>query len=269
MFPSGFSTSTRSLIRLRGVSLSYPLARGAIEVLRNIDLELGQRDLVCVIGPSGCGKTSLLQLMAGYIQPTVGSITVAGQPHTQPSAEVGVVFQQPNLFPWLTIAQNVEFGLKMQGMPKADRHKYTAEFLQLVGLLDAAKRLPYQLSGGMKQRVAIARALATNPKIILMDEPFASLDAITRETMQLHLKQIWRQTQKSIFFITHDVEEAMLLATRILVMYPNPGRIVKDITNPFAHELGHLSAGQLRSSKAFAEMREYLVAGIRGAYQYQ
>jgi ABC-type taurine transport system ATPase subunit len=207
--------------------------------------------------------------MAGYVQPTRGAVTLVGQAHTQPNAEVGVVFQQPNLFPWLTVEGNVEFGLKMKGVARVDRRRQVKQYLEMVGLRDSAQLLPYQLSGGMKQRVAIARALAANPKIILMDEPFAALDAISRETMQLNLKQIWEQTHKSIFFITHDVEEALLLATRIMVMYPNPGRIVKEMVNPFAHELGHYSTSQVRSSKAFVEMREYLISGIRGSYQHQ
>lgn len=263
-------TSRASLLHLRGVSLTYPLDRGSrhTEVLRNVDLEVGQRDFVCVIGSSGCGKTSLLRIMAGYVQPTIGTVTLAGQPHTQPNAEVGVVFQQPNLFPWLTVERNVEFGLKMKGVAWGDRQRQVKQYLEMVELHDSAKLLPYQLSGGMKQRTAIARALAADPKIILMDEPFAALDAMTRETMQLHLKKIWEQTHKSIFFITHDVEEALLLATRIMVMYPNPGRIVKEMVNPFAHELGHYSTSQVRSSKAFVEMREYLIAGIRGSHPY-
>jgi taurine transport system ATP-binding protein len=264
-------TSRSSLLRLRGINLTYPVDHGSrqiTEVLRNINIEVGQRDFVCVIGSSGCGKTSLLRIMAGYVQPTSGTVTLAGQPHTQPNAEVGVVFQQPNLFPWLTVERNVEFGLKMQGVAVVDRRQQVKQYLEMVGLRDSAKLLPYQLSGGMKQRTAIARALAANPQIILMDEPFAALDAITRETMQIHLKQIWEQTHKSIFFITHDVEEALLLATRIVVMYPNPGRIVKEMVNPFAHELGHYSTSQVRSSKAFVEMREYLVAGIRGSHPY-
>lgn len=258
-----------SLIRLRGVSLTYPLdqrSKQTTEVLRNVDLEVEQHDFVCVIGASGCGKTSLLRIMAGYVQPTRGVVTLAGQPHTQPNVEVGVVFQQPNLFPWLSVERNIEFGLKMQGVARSDRQRQVKHYLEMVGLRDSAKLLPYQLSGGMKQRTAIARALAANPKIILMDEPFAALDAMTRETMQLHLKQIWEQTHKSIFFITHDVEEALLLATRIMVMYPNPGRIVKEMVNPFAHELGHYSTSEVRSSKAFVDMREYLISGIRGSY---
>jgi taurine transport system ATP-binding protein len=156
----------------------------------------------------------------------------------------------------------------MQGVARRDRLPRVNPYLEMVGLRDAAPLRPYPLSGGMKQRAAIARALAANPKMILMDEPFASLDAMTRETMQAHLKQIWHQTRKSIFFITHDVEEALLLSTRIMVMYPNPGRIVKDMQNPFSKDLGHYSASQLRSSKAFVEMREYLTAGIRGAHHY-
>jgi len=267
--PEAVLTDRKPLLNLSGVSLTYPASRGSkqtIEVLRNVDLEVELRDFVCVIGSSGCGKTSLLRILAGYVQPTSGTVTLAGQAHTQPNAEVGVVFQQPNLFPWLTVEGNVEFGLKMKGVARTDRQFQVEQYLEMVGLRDAAQLLPYQLSGGMKQRTAIARALAADPKIILMDEPFAALDAMTRETMQLHLQKIWEQTHKSIFFITHDVEEALLLATRILIMHPRPGRIVKEMDNPFAYQLGKYSTSQVRSSKAFVEMRESLIAEIRGAH---
>jgi taurine transport system ATP-binding protein len=263
------SNSYKAILSLWEVSLTYPAShrsKQTIEVLRNVDLEVEPRDFVCVIGSSGCGKTSLLRILAGYVQPTSGTVTLAGQAHTQPNAEVGVVFQQPNLFPWLTVEGNVEFGLKMKGVGRTDRQLQVERYLEMVELRDSANLLPYQLSGGMKQRTAIARALAADPKIILMDEPFAALDAMTRETMQLHLQKIWQQTHKSIFFITHDVEEALLLATRIIVMHPHPGRIVKEMDNPFAHALGKYSTSQVRSSKAFVEMREYLIAEIRGSH---
>lgn len=232
------------------------------EVLQNINLELENGDFVCVLGSSGCGKTTLLRVLAGYQKPTTGKVLVSGKPHTKPDADVGVVFQRPNLFPWLSIAKNVEFGPKMQGMPKLDRKKTVSYYLDLVGLSHAAPLLPYQISGGMQQRAAIARTLAANPKIMLMDEPFGALDALTRESMQNNLQDIWQRTQKTIFFITHDVEEALLLATRIVIMHDRPGRIVEILENPFTKELGDRSAAQLRMKPEFIEMRENLVKSI-------
>ena len=232
------------------------------EVLRDINLELELGDFVCVLGSSGCGKTTLLRVLAGYQKPTVGQVIVSGKPHSEPDADVGVVFQRPNLFPWLSIAKNVEFGPKMQGMPKLKQKETVSYYLDMVGLTEAASLLPYQISGGMQQRAAIARTLAANPKIVLMDEPFGALDALTRESMQNHLKDIWKRTQKTIFFITHDVEEALLLATRIVVMHARPGRIVEIIANPFAKQLGDISAAQLRVKPEFIEMREKLVESI-------
>lgn len=218
---------------------------------------------VCVLGSSGCGKTTLLRCLAGYQRPTQGTVLIAGHPHTQPNAEVGVVFQRPNLFPWLTIAKNVEFGPKMRRVATSERRQRVSHFLDLVGLDHAANLLPYQLSGGMQQRVAIARTLAADPQLILMDEPFGALDALTRESMQIHLKQIWQRTRKTIFFITHDVEEALLLSTRILVMHARPGRIVTDMVNPLVDRLQSETAADLRLSRDFIEMRERLVASIR------
>lgn len=251
------------LIQLCDIGLVYRSAHREVEALWNINLEFQSGDFVCVIGSSGCGKTSLLRVIAGYDRPTSGTITVAGKAHTKPDADVGVVFQHPNLFPWLTIEKNVEFGPKMKGVPKSRRMESVTRYLEMVGLSRSAKMLPHQLSGGMKQRAAIARALAADPKVILMDEPFGALDALTRESMQVHLHEIWQQTHKSIFFITHDVEEALLLATRILVMHSSPGRIVKEMVNPFARQLGNTKASQLRLSKEFVEMRESLVFSIR------
>lgn len=245
-----------------GVIFGSSNGENRAEVLQNINLELENGDFVCVLGSSGCGKTTLLRVLAGYQKPTTGKVLVSGKPHTKPDADVGVVFQRPNLFPWLSIAKNVEFGPKMQGMPKLDRKKTVSYYLDLVGLSHAAPLLPYQISGGMQQRAAIARTLAANPKIMLMDEPFGALDALTRESMQNNLQDIWQRTQKTIFFITHDVEEALLLATRIVIMHDRPGRIVEILENPFTQELGDRSAAQLRMKPEFIEMRENLVKSI-------
>ena len=258
-----------TLISLEGIDLVYDGDGGdPFLALSDLDLNLNDGDFVCAVGPSGCGKTSLLRVLAGYERPTKGSVTVDGRPHTKPDAEVGVVFQQPNLFPWLTIEKNVDFGPRMKGVAKLQRKQRVSYFLEMVSLLDVAKKLPHQLSGGMKQRAAIARALAADPKVILMDEPFGALDAFTRESMQLSLYDIWRKTNKSIFFITHDVEEALLLSTRVILMYANPGRIVEDIPNPFSARLQNTPPAEIRVSKDFIEMREYLVRRIKESGEY-
>ena len=263
------TSSETALISLENIDLVYDVDGGApFTALHNLDLDLNSGDFVCAIGPSGCGKTSLLRVLAGYETPTQGSVSVDGRPHTKPDAEVGVVFQQPNLFPWLSIEKNVDFGPRMKGIDKHERRQRVSRFLDMVSLVEAAKKLPHQLSGGMKQRAAIARALAADPKVILMDEPFGALDAFTRESMQMGLHIIWRKTNKTIFFITHDVEEALLLSTRIILMYANPGRIVEDIPNPFSAKLETTAPSDLRVSKDFIEMREYLVRRIKESGEY-
>ncbi|MBE9060509.1 ABC transporter ATP-binding protein [cf. Phormidesmis sp. LEGE 11477] len=257
------------LIDLTDIELAYDVTgRAPFLALQDINLTLNTGDFVCAIGPSGCGKTSLLRVLAGYETPTYGSVSVDGRPHTKPDAEVGVVFQQPNLFPWMTIEKNVDFGPRMKGVDAHQRRQRVSRFLEMVSLIEAAKKLPHQLSGGMKQRAAIARALAADPKVILMDEPFGALDAFTRESMQMSLHNIWKKTNKTIFFITHDVEEALLLSTRVILMYANPGRIVENIKNPFSKKLAETSPTELRVSKDFIEMREYLVRRIKESGEY-
>lgn len=254
-----------AIARLLDIGLTFGEGNNQTEVLQSINLELKAGDFVCVLGASGCGKTSLLRILAGYQRPTKGTLLISGKNHTQPNADVGVVFQRPNLFPWSTIAKNVEFGPKVRGIDALERKQRVSYYLDMVGLSHAANRLPHQLSGGMLQRAAIARTLAADPTLILMDEPFGALDALTRESMQSQVKEIWEHTHKTIFFITHDVEEALLLATRVVVMHANPGRIVKSIANPFANRLGNESAASLRSSREFVDMRESLVASIKEA----
>lgn len=256
---------SKSGIRIKEVSLAYRQSSGELRVLEKIDLALAPDEFVCVLGPSGCGKSSLLNIIAGYLKPTGGTVTIDGAKYAEPTPQVGVVFQHANLFPWLSVAGNVEFGLRMAGMSRKERKQQAARYIEMVGLESAARRFPHQLSGGMKQRTALARTLATEPRIVLMDEPFSALDALTRESMQEHVRRIWRQTGRCFFFITHDVDEALLLGRRILVMQPNPGRIVQDIRNPLFRGEETVDAKMLRADSEFAELRQHLVALIAGS----
>jgi ABC-type nitrate/sulfonate/bicarbonate transport system ATPase subunit len=194
--------------------------------LAGVDLLIEPGEFVCLVGPSGCGKTTLLKLIAGFFAPTQGVVLINGEPVTGPGADRGMVFQQPTLFPWLSVRGNVEMGPRMSGMSSDKRREISMRYLEMVGLADVAEQRPYQLSGGMQQRAAIARALANDPASVLMDEPFGALDAITRERLQQELKQIWAATGKSIVFVTHSVEEAVFLGSRVVVFSTRPGRIV-------------------------------------------
>lgn len=255
--------SENSSVELKDVNLIYNNKKDYLHVLKDIQLKLYNEDFVCVLGPSGCGKTSLLNAIAGYNTDISGEVLINGIPHTKPSPDVGVVFQQPNIFPWLSVEKNVEFGLKMKKIPKKERVEIVDHYVKLVDLEKARKLLPHQLSGGMKQRAAIARTLAADSKVVLLDEPFSALDALTRESMQKHLKKLWKESNKCFFFITHDVEEAILLSNRIIVMNANPGRIVSDFRNPL-HQYGDGSFRKIRSSEEFAQLRDSLIELIQG-----
>jgi NitT/TauT family transport system ATP-binding protein len=203
--------------------------RHAFRVLDDISLRIEPHEFVAVIGPSGCGKTTLLRIVAGLMRQDAGSVRVDGRPVTGPGDERAVVFQQPALLPWADVLTNIAFGLKMQGMPAQRRLRRAAELVELVGLRGFEQSLPRQLSGGMQQRVGLARALAVDPRYLLMDEPFGSLDEITRRGMQAELARIWARQEKAAMFITHNVEEAVILSDRVVVMGARPGRVVADI----------------------------------------
>jgi NitT/TauT family transport system ATP-binding protein len=203
--------------------------RGSLTALKNINLHVEEGEFVCAVGASGSGKSTLLRLIAGLDTPTAGEILVDKVRVTGPGPDRGMVFQSYTLYPWMNVAENVEFGLKLQGVPKQRRRQQAAYYLEVVGLSGFAKALPKELSGGMKQRVAIARALASQPKILLMDEPFGALDVQTKETMQQFLLEIWRSTNTTIFLITHDVEEAIFLSQRIYVLSSRPGTIKQEL----------------------------------------
>jgi NitT/TauT family transport system ATP-binding protein len=244
-------------IALSGVFRSYANSRGSFTpALQNIDLEIEQGEFVCIVGPSGCGKSTLLHLVAGLDRPTTGEITVDGSPVNGPGTDRILLFQDLGLFPWLTVRQNVEFGLKMAGVSKIERRDRARVFLRMVHLSHFEDHYIHQLSGGMKQRVALARSLALRPKILLMDEPFAALDAQTRDMLHDELERIWKETAPTIVFVTHNVREAVRLGDRVLLMSFRPGRIKTefqiDLQRPRHVEdsdVAHLSKeilGQLR-----------------------
>jgi ABC-type nitrate/sulfonate/bicarbonate transport system ATPase subunit len=220
------SAERRGKAKLTVERLAKSFGNGAalVEALAPIDLYVETGDFLCVVGPSGCGKTTLLNIVAGFERPTAGRVTLDGRAIAGPGAERGVVFQQGALFNWLSVLENVAFGPRARGVPMVQARKQAAELLELVGLSAFAAKYPYQLSGGMQQRVGIARALATDPEILLMDEPFAALDQQTRELLQEEIRNIWRRTGKTILWITHSIEEALFLATHIVVMTARPGR---------------------------------------------
>jgi NitT/TauT family transport system ATP-binding protein/sulfonate transport system ATP-binding protein len=214
---------------IRGVTKRFQVGDGEVEALGRIDAAIDGGAFVCLIGASGCGKSTLLRVVAGFEEPTAGEVLVEGEPVTAPGSDRGMVFQDYALFPWMTVRQNIGFGPRQRQLPRREVDDIADEFVKLVGLERAANRYPSQLSGGMKQRVAIARVLANNANILLMDEPFGALDALTREQLQRELLQIWVRTRVTIIFVTHSVEEAALLADRVLVMSAGPGRIESDI----------------------------------------
>ncbi|WP_138753323.1 ABC transporter ATP-binding protein [Paenibacillus sinopodophylli] len=253
--------SSKTAISLRGIHLAYANRAAVSEVLGEINLSIQEGEFLCILGPSGCGKTSLLKVAAGYEQPTRGEVNIFERTHDKPHHEVGVVFQHSNLFPWLSVQGNVEFGLKMLDRSRLERKETASAIVKQVGLTTYSSLLPFQLSGGMKQRTAIARALATDPRIILMDEPFASLDAITRESLQYLIRKIWVSSGKTIIFITHDVDEALLLGTRIITMQGGPGRIELDIPNPLNKRSEPFTF--VRKHPKFGELRDSLVRSLR------
>jgi ABC-type nitrate/sulfonate/bicarbonate transport system ATPase subunit len=223
-------------LQVRQLSKAFPYKDKPLLAFEAIDLHLQANELVCIVGASGCGKSTLLKIIAGLMPPTTGDILVDGDRVPGPGADRGMVFQNYTLFPWLTVANNIGFGLELKGISRTDRQQKIAYYLEVVGLTRFAQAYPKQLSGGMKQRVAIARALANEPAVLLMDEPFGALDAQTKEQMQLFLHELWRQTHTTILMVTHDVEEAIFLSQRIYIMSAHPGRIQAEIAIPFPEE---------------------------------
>ncbi len=250
------------MVEMREVSMEFAARDGTIRAVDRVSLGIREGDFVCVVGPSGCGKTTLLRIIAGFVAPTSGEAYLDGTPIGGPDHQRGVVFQQPALYPWLTVRQNVEFGPKMRGLPGTRRREVAEQYLGMVRLWDFRDRTPYELSGGMQQRVAIARVLANDPRILLMDEPFGALDALTREHLQEELLKIWRQTGKTVFFITHSVEEAVYLATTVVVMSPRPGRVLAAIDAPFSRQTAGAGSRAVKASPEFVALREQVLGLI-------
>lgn len=246
-------------IAIYGVDLNYEGKSGPVQALQNITFNIFRGEFVCVLGPSGCGKSTLLKIIAGFIPPTAGSIRLDGEEIKGTDWHRGVVFQNPPLYDWFSVRENVAFGPKMRGLPKKEYTKLADEYLDKVGLSEFADKKIYELSGGMKQRVSIARALVNNPEILLMDEPFGALDALTRETVQDLTRKIWWESGKTIFFITHDVEEALLLGSRVIVLSKHPGRVIADIPLSFSRQIAEGADTDIKFTPEFYTYREKLL----------
>ena len=249
-------------LSVRGVSRSFPSSApgGAPTVaLQATDLTVAENDFITILGPSGCGKSTLLRIVAGLDHQTSGEVLLDGRRIEGPGADRGMVFQSYTLFPWLTVLQNVCFGLREKGLPLAEQQDIARQFLAKVGLKDFGNHFPKQLSGGMQQRTALARALANNPRILLMDEPFGALDHQTRELMQELLAGIWEAERKTVLFVTHDIDEAIFMGSRVMVMSARPGRIKCDLPVP----IGHPRHYSVKTTPVFSELKARLTEEIR------
>ncbi|MFK7962911.1 MAG: ATP-binding cassette domain-containing protein [Burkholderiaceae bacterium] len=247
-------------LALSDLSMRFELPNGdAVQALEKVSLTLNKGELLSVLGPSGCGKTTLLNIVAGFLAPTAGKLTLNDHDIVGPDAERGMVFQKGALFEWMSVRENVGFGLLMKGTPDAEKIKIVDHLLDVVGLQDFKEKAVYELSGGMQQRVALARCLANDPDVILMDEPLGALDALTREKMQSLVLKLWKETGKTIILITHSVEEALLLGERLLVMAPRPGRIHKEYRLPFAEMGVNTDLREVKKHPEFGPRREEIL----------
>jgi len=244
---------------VEGVSKRFGGGEDVVQALQPIDLAIGAGEFVTIVGPSGCGKSTLLNIVAGFETPTTGRAVLDGRLIGAPGPERGVVFQQGALFTWMSVMDNVAFGPRALGKSVTEAREIAGKYIELVGLTAFAKRYPYELSGGMQQRVGIARALANEPEVLLMDEPFAALDQQTRELLQEEIRAIWRRTAKTILWITHSIEEALFLATHVVVMTARPGRIKAAFACGFSRDADPLVA----TTPAFAEAKRTIVALLR------
>ncbi len=250
-------------LELRSLGKVFPHPDKPLTVFQDINVYVKPNEFVCIVGPSGCGKSTLLNIAAGLLQPSSGQVLVDGISVPGPGADRGMVFQSYTLFPWLTVAQNIGFGLTLQRISRKARKQQIAYYLEVVGLTQFARAYPKQLSGGMKQRVAIARALANNPEVLLMDEPLGALDAQTREQMQQFLLELWEKTHTTILTITHDIEEAIFLSERIYVMSAHPGRIQQE----FCIDLPHPRSLDIKLTAEFIEIKRQVIQALQARSQ--
>ncbi|GKX31885.1 ABC transporter ATP-binding protein [Vallitalea longa] len=253
---------TNVKVDIKNVKKMYNTRNGEVVALNGVDLEIAENEFICVVGPSGCGKSTLLNIIAGLQHPSSGEVTVNNQVVKEPGPDRGVIFQQYALFPWLTVKQNVQFGLKLKKYTKEKLEEEALKYIDMVGLSDFMNAYPKELSGGMKQRVAIARGYAMNPEVLLMDEPFGALDAQTRTQLQSELLHTWETEKKTCFFITHDVEEAVILAQRVVVMSARPGRIknIIDIDIPYPR------TQETKMTKRFNELKNEIWSQVYEEY---
>ncbi|SNS81440.1 ABC transporter ATP-binding protein [Antarctobacter heliothermus] len=250
-------------LTIEKISMRFDLPNGSsVQALKDVSLQLAEGELLSVLGPSGCGKTTLLNIVAGFLAPTDGTITLNGHRVKGPDAERGMVFQQGALFEWMSVRENVSFGPRMAGKRERDWGTHVDHLLDVVGLRDFKEKAVYELSGGMQQRVALARCLANDPDVILMDEPLGALDALTREKMQGLVLKLWKETGKTIILITHSVEEALLLGERLLVMAPRPGRIHREYRLPFADMGVNADLREVKKHPDFGQKREEILSMI-------
>ncbi len=250
-------------LHVDGLGMIYELPDGgSVEALKDVSFDLEPGRLLTLLGPSGCGKTTLLNILAGFLSPTSGTVTLGHQPITGPAPERGMVFQQGALFEWMSVAKNVSFGPRMKGVDKAHTAAQVDSLLGTVGLQGFGDKAVYELSGGMQQRVALARCLANEPDIILMDEPLGALDALTREKMQGLVLKLWKETGKTVILVTHSVEEALYLGDKLFVMAPRPGRIEQVFELPFAAQALTSDARKLKASAQFIQKREEVLSMI-------
>ncbi len=250
-----------SKLVIEGVARTFPGVHGGLptEALQPTTLSVADNDFITIVGPSGCGKSTLLRIVAGLDTPTHGRVLLDGAPVTGPGADRGMVFQSYTLFPWLTVKQNICFGLREKGMPLAEQNDIATHYIAKVGLAGFEHHYPKMLSGGMQQRTAIARALANDPKILLLDEPFGALDNQTRGLMQELLLSIWESERKTVLFVTHDIDEAIFMANRVVVMTARPGRIKIDVAVPLAHPRHYT----VKTSPEFSDLKRRLTEEIR------
>ncbi len=249
-------------LQVNNLYKSFPTQQGSLPVLRNINMVIRKGEFVCTVGASGSGKSTLLRQIAGLDLPSTGEVRVDGLPVRGPGPDRGMVFQHYTLYPWMTVQQNTEFGLKLQGVPKKEQQEQANYYLKVVGLSKFAKALPKELSGGMKQRVAIARALTSKPKVILMDEPFGSLDIHTKESMHEFMLDLWQRTNLTVFMITHDIEEAVFLSNRIYMLGSRPGTVKREMVVNLPERTHHV-----KRHPVFHDYRDELMHLLRGQGQ--